>query len=120
MSEGRPETKRIKARDVRPYHWGIWCTVGDDPKPFVNSIEGRSWSDDGSKIWFMLGTHNFHCAAPDEELDLVAVEASWPMISDTEWEREQVRFFAERPVPTVACPTCGHKPPPPPQRPRWL
>lgn len=66
-------TVRIKAIDVIPHHWAVWCTVGDRPKPFSNEICSRRWSEDGEYIWFLLDTHNFLKAAPDEELELVPV-----------------------------------------------
>lgn len=51
-----PATKQVRAIDVRPYQWAIWCTVGRDTRPFANAIESRRWSEDGQTIWFLLGT----------------------------------------------------------------
>ena len=65
-----PPTVQVRARDVKPYHYGIWCSIGDG-KPFVNTICGVRWSEDGNSIWFMLESHNFDRADPDEVLDLV-------------------------------------------------
>ena len=78
MTTKTPELKRVLARDVLPYHWGVWCTVGGRPEPFSNTIEHVSWSEDGQHLWFMLGTHNFCKAAPDQEIELVPHElAEW-------------------------------------------
>lgn len=98
----------VRARDVLPYHWGIWCRVGDDPKPFVNTIEGVSWSEDGQHLWFMLGTHNFYKADPDEEVELVACDL--PDFGLTYLERikrEHAELFAKRPVPVTQCLACN-------------
>jgi len=66
-----PQIIKVRALDAIPYHYGVWCTVGDEPKPFVNEIVTRRWSEDGKHIWFMLDSHNFMKADPDEELELV-------------------------------------------------
>lgn len=71
-----PEQTKVRAIDVKPHHWGVWCTVGDRPEPFVNEIVTRKWSEDGSKILFMLDTHNFMSADPEEVLDLVEMPLS--------------------------------------------
>ena len=99
-----PETKKVRAIDVRPYEWGVWCTVGDDKRPFVNRIEHRAWSDDGLSIWFGLETHNSKNAEPDEEIDLVPLVR--PEFAPKD---DQDAFLAKRPVPTVECATCGGK-----------
>lgn len=71
-----PEFRSVRAIDVVPYHWGIWCTVQGDPNPFVNHIVGATWSDDGKHIWWMLESHNFQKAEPDEMVELVPIEPS--------------------------------------------
>ena len=68
-----PKKIRVKAIDVIPYRWSLWCTVGDCPDPFANEIVRRRWSEDGQHIWFMLESHNFLKAAPDDELELVPI-----------------------------------------------
>ena len=70
-----PPTVTIKARDVKPYHFGMWCTVGGG-RPLVNEIVVVCWTDDGKRIKFMLGSHNFWFGDPDEVLDLVPIEPS--------------------------------------------
>jgi hypothetical protein len=106
MSEAAPKTEKVRAIDVKPYEWGIWCTVGDGKggksEPFVNAIESRKWSDDGKRIWFLLGTHNFQDATPDEEMDLVPM--SRPKFAP---ENDQAAFVAKRPTPTRTCPSCA-------------
>ncbi len=72
------ETTQVRKRaiDVTPYEHAIWCTVGDS-KPYANTIVSRRWSEDGAKIWFMLDSHNFLSAAPDEEIDVVENETGF-------------------------------------------
>lgn len=71
-----PEVVTLKARDVKPYHYGVWCTVGDpetgrESKPFSNTICVIKWSEDGEHLWFGLDTHNTIKVAPDEEIEVV-------------------------------------------------
>lgn len=66
----KPETQRVKAIDVKPGYWALWCSI-EDGKPFANTITNRRWSEDGTKIWFMLDSHNFISAKAEEELELV-------------------------------------------------
>jgi hypothetical protein len=97
-----PKTERVRAIDVKPYEWGIWCTVGGHSEPFVNAIEGRRWSEDGARIWFTLSTLNFQDAAPDEEMDLVPMPPSRFAPFDS-----QEAFLAKRPPLTMQCPACA-------------
>ena len=112
MNDGPPEQKLVRAIDVKPHRWAIWCTVEGDPKPFANEIELRSWSEDGKRIVFMLGTHNFLSAEPEDLILLVPLDEekkaavygpSFLADSDT---RDAVAM-AKRPVPTEPCPRCG-------------
>lgn len=73
MSEKKPETVKVRARDVKPYHYAIWCSIGDG-KPFANDIVSMRWSEDGKSIWFMLESHNFDCVKPDDIIDLIEVK----------------------------------------------
>jgi hypothetical protein len=73
MSE--PETKQIRARDVAPFFWAQWCSVGGG-EPFANAIVGVRWSEDGKHLWFMLESHNFMKVDPDEMLELVPLTPS--------------------------------------------
>lgn len=71
-----PEVVTLKARDIKPYHYGVWCIVGDPDtgnksKPFSNTICSIKWSEDGEHLWFMLDTHNTMKVAPDEEIEVV-------------------------------------------------
>lgn len=69
MSE-EPTQIEKRAIDVTPYEHGVWCTVAGN-EPFVNEIVLRKWSDDGTQIIFMLDTHNFIFADPDENILVV-------------------------------------------------
>lgn len=69
-----PVMERIKAIDVKDYHWALWCTVGGGP-PHENPIVAARWTDDG-RLSFMLDSHNFFSADPDEELELVRQDVS--------------------------------------------
>ena len=79
----RSDLVKIKARDVRPYKYALWCTV--DGREIDNEIVVVKWSEDGEKIWMMLETHNFHSALPDEELELVLLPPSQYRKEDTTW-----------------------------------
>lgn len=69
-----PAFVKVRARDVKPYHYGVWCSIGDG-EPFANTICHIQWSDDGEHLWFGLDSHNTYKAAPDEMLDLVETTA---------------------------------------------
>ena len=71
---GEPEQVEVLGIDVTPYDYAIWCSVGDG-KPFANTIEHRSWSDDGQHIWLMLGTHNFYKCKADEPVRVLKRES---------------------------------------------
>lgn len=73
QSDGMTEPEEIEVLGIAvlPYQYAIWCSVGGG-EPFANTIESRSWSDDGEHIWLMLGTHNFCKCRPDELLRVVA------------------------------------------------
>jgi hypothetical protein len=101
MSDAEPEFEAVRAIDVRPYRWGVWCSI-EGGEPFVNVIESRKWSDDGQGIWFCLGSHNFLSAKPAEKLKLVLVDPSkWAPVDNQE------EFLAQRPTPTIKCSACG-------------
>lgn len=77
VNSEEPTLVKKRAIDVLPYVNAIWCTLAGS-KPFANTIENRSWSEDGSKIWFMLGSHNFYDADPEAEIEVVEVKCSVP------------------------------------------
>jgi hypothetical protein len=101
------EMQKVRARDVVPYEWAVWCTVDGYPKAFANSIEHVSWSEDGQHLWFMLGTHNFYKALPDEEIELVPCGPS-TMSADYQAKvrKEHAETIAKRPTPKADCPLC--------------
>jgi len=67
---------KILARNVKPYFYALKCYINEDQdKPIYNQIVGIKWCRLGDNIlWFMLQTHNFFSAAPDDELELVEVD----------------------------------------------
>lgn len=99
-----PKMEKVRACDVVPYHWGVWCRIKspDYPHPFTNTIEGVTWSEDGAHLWFTLGTHNFHKADPDEELELVPCELP-PFSAEhlARIKRDHAELIAKRPGPGV-------------------
>jgi hypothetical protein len=107
VDEATPAMQNVRAIDVRPYEWGIWCTVEGSPKPFTNVIEMRKWSEDGQSIWFMLGTHNFHNAKPDDILTLVPLSEAVKRYVTLETDAEQDAFVRSRPTPAKTCEHCG-------------
>lgn len=89
------QPKRIEVRkraiDVTPLTHAIWCSI-EDGEPFVNHITLRRWSEDGKRIVFMLDSHNFLFAAPDEEIDVIETDPLY----NAELTREELRRDAER------------------------
>ncbi len=61
---------KIKAQEVKPYHYGLWTCI-EDGEPFANCICSVKWSEDGKSLWFMLESHNFYKADPEEEIEVV-------------------------------------------------
>lgn len=70
----KPKIIKKKAIDITPYNHGLYCTVGDNPEPFVNQIVLRKWSDKHGKIVFMLDTHNFISYDAYEDVNIVEIE----------------------------------------------
>ena len=68
-----PERVTMKAIDVKPHRWAIWCAI-EHGEPFENEIVERTWASDGEHIWFMLETHNFVKARHDETIEVVPFE----------------------------------------------
>lgn len=99
-NEEEPPQVKKRAIDVTPCYHSIWCSVAGGA-PFANPIVLRRWSDDGSKITFMLDSHNFLSAYPDEEIDVI--ECDKPLYSDPKFLAECMARDAEkmkdRPVP---------------------
>jgi len=94
MSE--PKQIAMKAIDIVPYRYGIWCCIKDG-EPFVNTIVGQDWSEDGESIWFMLDTHNFLNARPDEMVDVVAGPEPFHGAFEKK-DAEHASFVASRPT----------------------
>jgi hypothetical protein len=94
-----PAQVRKRAIDVTPYEHSIWCSV-EGCEPFANAIVLRRWQEDGSQIVFMLDSHNFLFAAPDEEIDVV--ENGTPFYNadlQTKLLREDAEKMRARPLP---------------------
>lgn len=71
--EEAPTIIQVRAIDVKPNHYGIWCSIAGR-KPFINPIVLRRWSEDGQQISFMLDSHNFQFCKWDEMMDVVPYE----------------------------------------------
>ena len=69
-TETEPESVMVKARDIKPYHYGVWCSI-EDGEPFANTICYIRWSDDGKHLWFGLETFNTMKVEPDEEVEVI-------------------------------------------------
>ncbi len=99
-----PEQVDVRGIDVIPYEYAIWCTVGGG-EPFANVVERRSWSDDGQRIWLMLGTHNFYDCKPDEMVRVVATGKEYRKCSKSLFGCDCPKCFAARkpnPLPEEA------------------
>lgn len=86
-----PSQVRKRAIDVTPLTHAVWCSI-EDGEPFANPIVLRRWSDDGKRIVFMLDSHNFLFAAPDEEIDVIETEPLY----NAELTRKELALDAER------------------------
>lgn len=114
MSE--PEQVEVRAIDIHPYEAAIWCTIADS-EPFANTIEHRGWSEDGERIWFMLGSHNFYDAKPDDMVSVVLCTPAYAPPRPFSEQYDNEVFLAARPKPKHKCPHCegsgflpGHAP----------
>ncbi len=91
-----PKTEKVRALDVKPYRWGIWCSI-EGGEPFANEIVGLRWSEDGRYLWFMLESHNFDRFEPEQILDLVPMEVTiTPSVLDA-IDAHHAREIAARP-----------------------
>ena len=97
MSE--PVQVKKRAIDVTPYEHGIWCSV-EGGVPFVNTIVLRKWSEDGSQVVFMLDSHNFLFAKPDEEIEVVEASSTF-YNAEFQAKRlaEDAKTMASKPAP---------------------
>ena len=66
-----PIAVTIKARDVLPCRYAIWCTINGGNK-FLNEIATRRLDADG-RICFMLDSFNFMWKYPDELVEVVPI-----------------------------------------------
>lgn len=67
--EPTPSLVEVKAIDVIPYEWALWCAV-EGGKPHANEIVARHVAEDGTVI-FGLDSHNAFSAKADTTLWLV-------------------------------------------------
>lgn len=89
---GEPEFRKVRAIDVVPYRWALWCSV-EGREPFANQIVHAAWSDDGERIIFGLDSHNSYSAKPYIALELVP-QTGW---EPADAEESHARFVASRP-----------------------
>lgn len=94
-----PTIVQKRAIDVTPHEHGIWCSIGDG-QPFVNTIVLRRWYDDGTKISFMLDSHNFASAEPEELMSVVEIEYPYSAEHLADCLQKDAEKMAKRPVIT--------------------
>ena len=107
MSEEKPVVVQKKAIDLTPHFHALWCTVGGS-EPMPVEIVLRSWSDSGELIQFMLDTHNFFSAEPDELVRVVEMQPSFG--DDAYWKdllARDARVMSDRPPRMRECPHCN-------------
>lgn len=92
-----PAQIEVRAIDVVPDEHAIWCTVGDRTTPFANTIEFRSWSQDGDFIWFLLGTHNTYKAKPEELMRVVVLKQHGERPDPKSAQFDNAKFLESRP-----------------------
>ena len=102
-----PASVRVKARDVKPYLYGLWCSIAGGP-PFSNTICSVQWSRDGEHLFFGLDSHNFYKAHPDEEIELIPEPAE-----QVERRQDKISKWVLPPRPDPGCSVCGHSRPSP-------
>lgn len=100
----------LPAIEVIPYHYSLRCIFTGNKERVVSvEIVGRHWSEDGEKIWFMLDSHNFYSAAPEEAMRVVPYRPSYHRPEDRERiVREDAEKMARRPFIKI-CHHCGAK-----------
>ena len=98
-----PDAVPVRVRDIRPYHWGQWCTVNGG-EPFVNRLLSARWSEDGEHLWFMLDSRNFLKAGADEVVDLVPMDPG--DFGAEKYGEESGWSMDNAPSDPKSCPTC--------------
>lgn len=81
-----PPSVRIRACDVKPYFYGLWCSI-QEGTPFVNDIVVVSQKDDGT-LAFMLDSHNFLTGIdPNDVIELVPLRkpGEWAINRYQDW-----------------------------------
>lgn len=96
----KPATQRVRAIDVKPYRWALWCQIGNGA-PFANEIVYRRWSDDGKVIWFGLDNHTGYRAEPDKELDLIPHDGRYSPEMLARVDARDAELMAKRPSVTT-------------------
>lgn len=89
----------MKAINIIPYHYAQRCSFDDGETSFMNEVVGRRWSEDGTgKIWFMLESHNFFSAFPDEEVEFIEpYEGGYPEESRKRAKERDDHFMSQWP-----------------------
>jgi hypothetical protein len=95
-----PKIEKVKAIDVRPHRFALWCSI-EDGKPFANEISLRRWTEDGEKIVFMLDSHNFHFAEPDEVMEVIPIPNP-SYVNDEEDDKHMKNRPPRKPKPVPA------------------
>ena len=97
----------MKAKDIIPnLGFALACNWVDQPEgtpPTNVDICHAKWSEDGEHIWFMLETHNFYKARPDDDVDVITFEPHKYYADQREHLEAQHRvFLASRPLRNVS------------------
>jgi len=85
-----------KAIDVTPHNHLLPCYIEDVYHEVEIALRG--WTDDGKRIRFMLETHNFFSAAPDEEVEVIEYE---PKYCVPDYQERDAKRMANRPTKIV-------------------
>lgn len=62
----------VKGINIRFYMYSLPCLIGPERYPILNEMCCRDWHRDGRISW-LLDTHNFFFAKPDEMVQVVPV-----------------------------------------------
>lgn len=96
---GEPKQVKMRAVDVVPFLYGIWCTI-EGGEPFVNDIVYERWSEDTpGEIIFGLDSHNSDFRMADEEIEVVPLELNEYRKGNRE------RYIAEHAAFKAKCPS---------------
>jgi len=98
-----PVLVKVKARDVVPGEWALWCCI-EGGQPFANEIACVRWNDNGLALLFMLETFNtIPNVDPDSDMELVPYTSPYVSVALQATRRaDHAKMILGRPNPVQA------------------